>query len=213
MNRGMSWLAVVATAVVVWTASTGLNLAQPAKDPCCGTKVAVVDLVEVFNEFDQTKVLGQQMGELTARLSQEADRRVEEIKAAAEQLKATNPDTPDWNKRNRELKLMKLNFGVWKEIERETLEGDHLRWTKRTYQTLTDEVARVAQAKGYDLVITREVLETDIPGMKMDILRQQIFNRKVVYSASEVDLTQEVLLNLNAAFEKAGGAASVDPSK
>ena len=43
--------------------------------------------------------------------------------------------------------------------------------------------------------------------------KAQILNRKVVYSEPTVDLTEEVLANLNDAFIKAGGVTSVKLSR
>ena len=42
---------------------------------------------------------------------------------------------------------------------------------------------------------------------------QQILNRKVVYSDAAIDVSDEVLANLNAAFEKAGGEKAIEVTK
>ena len=74
---------------------------------------------------------------------------------------------------------------------------------------MTQEIERVAKARGIQVVLTREQLKGDLPNSKA--LLAQILNIKVVYAEAspQVDVTEEILANLNAAFQKAGGAASV----
>ena len=214
MKSNTSWLAVVLTAVVVWAASTQLDHAQPAAAPAGGTKVAVVDLVRVFNDFEQTKVLGLKMQEDTARVQDELHKKSDEIKAEQATLQRFAPDSADWYTRSKKLRQMQMEAEVYKALEGERIQADFLRWTKRTYKMATDETASVAKRKGFDLVITREELDMSVMDPeKLNQLKAQILNRKVVYHDPSVDLTEEVLASLNDAFAKAGGAASVKFSR
>ena len=92
----------------------------------------------------------------------------------------------------------------------------HLRWIKRTYQMVTDEVAAVAKSKGVELVVTREEMDTPNTTDTSKIMQatlQQILNRKVVYSDATLDITDEVLKRLDSGFEKRGGEKALDPKK
>lgn len=192
----------------------GAAKAAPEAGP--GTKVAVIDLVKVFNEFEQTKVVNQKMAEHRSKLGAEDDRRSQEINAKKTALDGFTPDTADWHKRNKELQDLRFSYRVWQLTEQDGLAERHLTWVKRTYKMVTDEVAKIAQAHGVQLVVTREELDmptnTDTKTM-LEAMFRQILSRKVVYSDPAIDLSNEVLGNLNTAFEKAGGAKSVDVTK
>lgn len=208
MNKGTSWLIIGAMAAAVCVVSAGLNHAQSAGTDRRGTRVAVVDLVQVFNDFEQTRVLNEKMREHRIRLSEEADRRMQEINQEQAALEALNPNAPAFINLRRKIRDEMFNFRVWEMIEQDNLTETHRRWVKRTYEMITEEIARVAQRKGFDMVMTTEELDLDVQDTKT--LVQQLINRKVIYSDPSFDLTREVLSNLNDSFAQAGGAHSID---
>ena len=218
MKRGTSWAAVLVTAAVVWmvsgTRSAARNDAAPA--PSGGTRVGVVDLVRVFNEFKQTKTLNQKMQDYRNKLGEDKDKRQQEINAERAALDAFSPDSADWFKRNESLKKKRFELEIWQAMESDQLTDHHLRWVKRTYEMVTKEVSEVARKRGLQLVVTREEMDTPSTTDTSKILQatfQQILNRKVVYSDAAIDVSDEVLANLNAAFEKAGGEKAIEVTK
>lgn len=215
MSARRSWLAVGTIAAVVWMATATWNSAAERRATGAaggdGTRVAVVDLVRVFNEFDQTKVLNQKMSALEDELRSEDQRRNQELDTQRNAVKAFAPDSAEFKKQNDAFRRLMVEYQVWKATEQDRVAQGHLRWVNRTYKMVEDEVAAVAKAKGFHLVITREDLDTTITDSK--VMLKQIISRKVIYSEPGVELTDEVLTNLNAAFAKAGGAKSIDFNK
>ncbi len=215
MKRGNACFVLILVGAVGWLVSKSFS-APGANPPNPCSCIAVVDLVQVFNDFTQTKVVNRKMLEVRKKLSEEKDKRQADIDADKTALNAFNPNTADWFKRNQELKKKRIDFTVWQEMTLEELGEHHLRWTRRTYEMLIDEIAATAKKHGVQLVVTRE--ELDMPDTadtktQMQAITQQIFNRKVVYSDPSLDLSAEVLANLNAAFEKNGGEKAIDPTK
>jgi len=217
MKASVSTLAVAATATAAWLGATVMNPAaaqnQPAVSPAPVTRVAVVDIVKVFDTFEQTVVLNKKLDAHTRMLGEEAERRAREAQAEQEALQAFAPDSADWFKQNQKVKRMMFENEVWRQVERDAIAESHKRWVLRTYQEMTAEIEKIAKARGIDIVLTRERLKSDVGDSKA--LLAQILNIKVVYASSDpsIDLTEEVLANLNAAFQKRGGAASVEFSK
>ncbi len=218
MTNGLSKRIVIVatTGVCVLTTSYIFGAAKQASPPPEGTRVAVIDLVRVFNEYEQTKVVNQKMQEHRTKLGQEDDKRAQEINAKRSALEGFTPDSADWYKRNEELKKLRFDYRVWQLTEQDELGEHHLRWVKKTYKQVTDEVAAVAKARGAQLVVTKE--ELDMPTNQdtktmLEAMFRQILNRKVVYAEPSIDISDQVLENLNAAFQKAGGAKTVDVTK
>ncbi len=215
MKRGMTALALGLAAGLAWMVSTAFS-ASSSEAPAGGTRVAVIDLVRVFNEFKQTRALNQKMQEYRTKLGEEKDKRIQDINAGKAALDAFTPDSSDWYKRNEELKKQRFSFEVWQAIEMDNLAAHHLRWTKRTYQMVTEQIAAIAKRRGAHLVITREEIDTPSTTDTAKLLQamdQQILNRKVVYSDPAIEISDEVLAELNAAFEKAGGEKALDVTK
>ncbi len=219
MRRGIIGFIVLCAGLIAWTATHSFSQ-NPAGGAgagnCCGTKLAVVDLVRVFNDFKQTKTLNAKMFDIRKQLTDEADKRQQEINALREALDGFAPDSADYHQRSQDLMRKRVDLEVWQRIQLEELGSHHLRWIKRTYQMVTDEVAKVAKARGYDLVVTREEMDepnTTDTSKLMQATMQQILNRKVVYSTPNIDITDEVLRSLDAEFDRRGGEKSLDPKK
>jgi Skp family chaperone for outer membrane proteins len=217
MKASFGSAAVVLTAVSVWLAAAAINQAAQNKAAAAAsggaTRVAVVDIVKVFDTFEQTVVLNKKLDAHTKQLGDEAEKRSQSVQSEQQLLSAMTPDSADWYKQNEKVKKMVFENEVWRQLERDNIAESHKRWVQRTYQMMTSEIEKVAKAHGVDVVLTRERLKTDVGDSKA--LLAQILNIKVVYASTDpgVELTEEVLANLNAEFQKRGGAASVEFNK
>jgi len=217
MKTSVNTLAIVATAAIVWLAATAMNTAtaqnRAAAGTGAGTRIAVVDIVRVFDTFEQTVVLNKKLDAHTKVLSEEAEKRSRLAQAEQEALQAFAPDSADWYKQNQKVKKMVFDNEVWRQMEREEIGESHKRWVLRTYLMMIAEIEKAAKAHGVDVVLTRERLKSDMGDSKA--ILAQILNIKVVYADSNpnIDLTEEVLANLNAEFQRRGGAAAIEFSK
>lgn len=213
MNSRKSWLAVslvglVATTAVVTWHGTASGANQAAAASADGTRVAVVDLVTVFNEYELTKTLNQKMSDLEANLRDQDQKKGAELEAQAKAVQAFDPNSAEYKKQSEALFKLRVEYQVWKGMKQEEVGQKHLLWINATYANVEAEVAAIAKARGFQLVITREDLDTTVTDSK--VMLKQIIGRKVIYSDASVDLTKDVLGNLNAAFQKAGGAKAID---
>jgi len=206
MKSGRNLVAAITAIGVIWAAAQ-MSSAQPKASPAGGTRVAVVDLVKVFNEFDQTKTVNEQMRKYRDDLAQQIDKKVAEIKAEEDIIEKLAPDSADRQTRINKVKRMRLEYNVWESLEKDFVSEQYVAWVKKTYQAVTDGIAEVARKQGIQLVLTQEQMDTTVT--KQEAVLQQIFNRKVVYADSSIDISSEVLATLNANFAKAGGPASV----
>ena len=210
MKLGTSSIVVVVAAAAVWMASTAVNQAQTAagETPCCGTKVAVVDLEKVFDQFEQTQVLNRKMDAIRKKFTQERESKQQAIQAEQVALEAFAKDSTEYYKRNKDLKKKVLEYRIWEAMTNDEVAQNYRRWVNRTYKMITEAVATTAKADGVKLVITQEQLKTDVKDPKELIAR--IISRKVVYTAPSIDLTEKVRSKLNADFQKAGGPDAVE---
>ncbi|MHC4441769.1 MAG: OmpH/Skp family outer membrane protein [Planctomycetota bacterium] len=214
MTRGRSWLAVFLTALAVWTVSTTINHAQSPAASTGGKCVAVVDLVYVFNEFEQTKAFNKLIEQDSQKIKEEMTQKVQNLTTERNALEPYDPNSPDYAKRKKEYEKMEFEARVWQVMQQERQVQIRKRWLLRNYEAITAEAAKVAKAKGIQVVITKEDLRVgDIEKVDANALYNQILNRKVLYADPALDLTQEVLGNLNAAFELAGGINSLNLDK
>jgi Skp family chaperone for outer membrane proteins len=206
MSKRISGAVVVLAVVVVGALLARVNHAQTPAG-AAAMPVGVVDLVKVFNEFEQTKALNTELDRYKQRLSDEQQKREEQLSVERQTLQGFAPDTAEYRKRSAALKKLIIEYQAWLATEREVLKDEHGRWIERTYQMVTQSIAEVARRKGLQLALTREELETDVDDA--EVLKKQILNRKVIYYDPMLDITDDVLVILNDTFAKAGGANSV----
>jgi len=198
---------VACAAVATWHGTA--SGADPA--PAGGTRVAVVDLVTVFNDYELTKTLNERMSDLEASLRDQDQKKVAEVDAQTKAVQAFAPDSQEYVKANEALFRLKVEYQVWKGSKQDEVGQKHLAWVNYTYSKVEAEVAAMAKARGWQLVITREDLDTSVTDSK--VMLKQIIGRKVIYSDQSVDLTKDVLDNLNKAFAKDGGPAAINFDK
>ncbi|HOW69404.1 MAG TPA: OmpH family outer membrane protein [Phycisphaerae bacterium] len=207
MKTGISLMAVVLTAVVVWSLAAADNKAAPSAVGKGATRVGVLDLVKVFNEFEQTKVLNAEIDKYKAKLGEEKVQREDKIDTEKKTLQTFAPDSADYQRRVREVRKMMIEYRAWLESEQQSLTEEHRRWIERTYDMVTQTTATVARAHGIDVIITKEDLDKSVSDTT--VLLKQILNRKVVYASPDLDITDEVMKSLNDLFAKSGGAKSI----
>ncbi len=206
MRRGTRLAAVAVPAVLIIAAAASLNQAQQASSGG-PTRVGVLDLVEVFNKFEQTQVLNDKMNAFRLEISAEAEKRQTEVTAKQKERDAFQPDSADFKTRDKQFKEMLFAYRVWEALEQDNLANQHKMWILKTYDTINAAVQKIAASRGIQLVITTERIET--AGADSKAILGQILSRKVVYADPALDITQEVLAGLNAEFKKAGGETTI----
>jgi len=207
MKTKASWVVIALIAVTAWALVANVNHAQSTGSPSGGTLVGVVDLVRVFNEFEQTKALNAELERYKREVTEEKQRKEEELAVEKQTLQGFAPDSAEYRKRRQAFEKMMIEYRVWMTVKAENLEEQHRMWIERTYATATKCIADVAKERGIQVVITREELDTNVEDT--NVLRTQILNRKIVYYDDALDMTGEVLTRLNDAFAKAGGAKAI----
>jgi len=207
MNNKASWVAVVAFGLFAWALTANVNQAQTAVTSTNGAWVGVVDLVRVFNDFEQTKALNAELDRYKSGIASEQQSREEKLSVERQTLQGFAPDSAEYKQRSKAFKKMMIDYQAWLTVEREVLKEEHFRWIERTYRTITDAIAQVAQSKGVQVVLTREELDTSVADAT--VLQKQILNRKVIYYDQTLDLTDTVLTVINDAFSRAGGAKTI----
>jgi Skp family chaperone for outer membrane proteins len=180
-------LVAVGSVIVLSTLSADAQAPRPS-----GTSVAVIDLLEVFNEHPRLKMqleeIKSQMDGFEAFLRQEQQR----IEALAEQLKTLRPGTPDYAAREKDFASVQADIQVQvRQKNREFLEREaQVRY--QAYQDIQQHVGAFCQQYGIQLVIrySRQEIDASKP--------QEVqigLNRPIVYQNS-LDITDHIVQRL-----------------
>jgi len=194
------WIGIVAATLMVTTIMVAGSRAADKPAAAVPTKVAVVDMSFVFDSYDRSKDeqqdLRKKQEEAEGKLKQMRDR-VEALKAELENF---NPDSKDYVKRHEELLKLTIEFDVYRRVQVENVATEMRVLYEEIYGEMIAAVEAVAKEHGLDLVLYKDevkILKDD----KLDIVRDKILQRKVLYSDKTVDLTDAVLQHLNQQFK------------
>lgn len=194
------WIGVVAATVMVMAVMVAGTRAADKNVAALPTKVGVVDMSFVFDSYDRSKDeqqdLRKKQEEAEGKLKQMRDR-VEALKAELENF---NPDSKDYVKRHEELLKLTVEFDVYRRVQIENVATEMRVLYEEIYAEMIKGVEAVAKEQGLDLVLYKDevkILKDD----KLDIVRDKILQRKVLYSAKTIDVTDPVLQHLNQQFK------------
>jgi len=202
MDNRWIWTFLPAAAVL---AAALTERPAPAEQAVRGPgRVAVVDIVKVFNEYEQTKALNMAFEQRRGEIKTEAEKRREVIQDRRKTLEAYKPDQPDYKTIEKEAIHEEIDMQVWLRVQEQEIKNKHKYWLEQTYQKICAAAAKIATDKGFDIILTYEELNAaEIPDS--NALKQQIVRRNVIYADAQVDVTDEVLQNLNLDYKSTGG--------
>ncbi|HUT59679.1 MAG TPA: OmpH family outer membrane protein [Phycisphaerae bacterium] len=185
--------------VMVWTNGFAQTDTAAQAKP---SRVAVLDVKEVLENYERAKDLMNDLQKRGMQLEEEDKQRkaaIDRIEAEMQQLK---PGGPEYKKRAMEQQKLVIERDVWKKFQTSVLLGEHHGLTRILYEDIRKMAALVAEQQGIDIVL---YTEHKMPETKSSPeLGKVLEDRKVLYAAPSVDLTETVLKRLNQAHRTAG---------
>ena len=176
-----------------------------AADGAATSRVGFIDLETVYNTCKQTKAFDLEV----EKFRQEASQKLEPLQKELDQLKELgknlDPNSADGTALGDKFRAKRKEYEKAAEPEWRDLNGRSLKTRKKIYTLIRTAVAKVAKARGIDLVLA-DIEEPEIVqrGDSADALdaalreySMKMQRKAVLYGAREVDLTSAVLEAVN----------------
>jgi Skp family chaperone for outer membrane proteins len=167
-------------------------------------KVGVANPVKILNELAETKDVNKAMEGEQATFKQQAtdrDSKLKDLKAQRDQLK---PDAPQWADLNKQLVQQQAEAQAWAQQTQMELQRKFRDQAKRMHEKISVALNDVAKAKGIDLVLADqkpEVSDAQMEQMNPQQVMGVLFGRNILFANTTLDLTQEVIAKLDAAYK------------
>ncbi len=161
-----------------------------------GTRVACIDVVKTFNEYQKQRDLTEEMKTEREKLQAEEQTRRQKIDALQTQVDALDPNDPTLPKRVSELLQQQVEYKNWADLKQAGLQREITVWSIRIYREIIKATEEVANQQGYDLVFYRDEFVVP-PNADPDAIKNQIQSRKLVYAKTSADISAAVLEKLN----------------
>ena len=195
MKRSSMWM-LAAAAVMSMTVA-----AQAQK----ATGVAVVDVQKAFDALREKVQVEAELQSAADVVKQEDTRRQQKLQELQQDLKILAAGTAPYDRKQEELERAALDRQVWLQFQQAKLNRERAVRIEGIYKKMVDAIGRVATAGGFKIVLFKEPEMTLGQITKPEQISAVIGARKVLWSADELDLTDQVIQKLNNEFSS--GAA------
>jgi Skp family chaperone for outer membrane proteins len=166
-------------------------------------KIGVVDISNVFEKYQKRIDMDQKLKEQEKGFQDEINKKRKEIIDLDEETQLL--DLGSESRSNNENMLERKNVeleGYAKFAERQLLKK-YKGFFENIYEEVVQKVEEIGKQEGFDLIIKKE--ESDLKSGQISDLQFKIGIRTVLYHSDSVDITSDVIENLNASHAKEKG--------
>ena len=173
-------------------------------------KVAVVNPARCFAEMQETKDLKQKLENDQKQLKAEVESRQGKVKDLQAQRDLLKSDSPQYAQADQAFMQAAIEFDTWSKITQAQLQGQQKQQMKTLFDKIVQSTQAVAQQRGIDLVIAdqRPDLPENLAAINVEQLRGILNSRNIMFATQRVDLSQDVIADLDAKYRAGGGAGS-----
>ncbi len=189
--------------VIAIVLALGLSMTLQAQNAPVASSVAVVDIETVFNELaeraDVEADIQTRIGELQ-KWEQERKKAIQQIKA---DLDIMNPGTENYDKTRQQLERAVIELQVEIQVKQRQLEQEKAIQLEGLYRKIIDGIGAIAKQRGYSIVLLKDRMP-NLQGANQQQIVALIQVRKLLYSAPEMDITDQVKQRLNNDYANRG---------
>jgi Skp family chaperone for outer membrane proteins len=179
--------------LLVLALTTGM-IVPAAAQQSAGHQIAIVDMGEIFTNCVRYKTAIEGMKAQTLQLEGQFKADYETMKKMAEEMKALQPGSPDFRKRESELGKLELDFKFRQAQARKDFEERINSVQFSLYREIDAVVKQIAVANNIALVMRHNTTQPN-GNDPQQVLRA--INQSVVYYNPGLDITKLVLARLN----------------
>jgi Skp family chaperone for outer membrane proteins len=174
---------------------------RPTSAPA--TRVATVDLAQVFERAEANTPWEIQLNTLADRLNSEAASRTEAITKELTRAEGLVESSPDEAQRSRDsVALMKLELEEWGGLKQLEMDRERALMWRSMYDSVREQVVALAKADGWDIVLVNDSLGDIKLSEDMNVSREQqvitqILNRRMLYADDLTNITEQLIVRIN----------------
>ncbi|WP_428939093.1 OmpH family outer membrane protein [Fontivita pretiosa] len=193
------------TTILCLAVLTLMLLTPPATAQTPAAKVAIANPARIFNEIQETKDLKAKMESDRKTLEATELEKRTQLRDLTAQRDALKPDSQAYAELNQRLLQASIEFEVWGRMQQAEVQRRQKQQMVALFNKITAAVAKVATQQGIDLVIAeqRPEIPDNLDPVDINVLRNLINQRNVLFNSPAVDLSDKVIAAMDADY-KAG---------
>jgi Skp family chaperone for outer membrane proteins len=167
-------------------------------------KIAVANPSTILMSLQETKDMQAHLDQEKKTLGNiELDKRAK-IKDLTSARDALKPDAPQYAEKNKELLAAQVDLEVWGKIMQADGQRTFKQQLKQLYDKVTAGIADVAAERHIDLVLAeiKPEIPENLEQINPDQLRALMTSRNILFVASQLDITNDVISAMDAKYSK-----------
>ncbi len=157
--------------------------------------IGIVDVRRALRDCKATQKYRERTNAENSKMDAEEQQLTREIQALAAGLRALKPDTSDYMEQYKEYLQKQANLKTLQEFNPRQKAMKHQQWTEELYKEILRITDVLAAEKELPLVLGSD--EPEFPIQQYEELAMTLNTHKVLYSNGCVDLTDEVIAELD----------------
>ena len=196
MNK-KSILACCVTAIVVMALVFNGDTAKSIPDPAGQVSIGVVNVKRIFDESKKNSAFKEEMTNEQEKVLAQIEKARADIEAEQAGLKTLKPGSSEYMGQMKILMQKRANLTAEQEFQKQQLTLKERQWIEQLYSDIIRITGEVAQSRNLGIVLENSAINLEeVPD---DMLVMSILMRNVMYANGAVDITDEVMNQLDAA--------------
>ena len=166
------------------------------------TVVACVDLERVYRSLDQLKAAEAKAGSLRTQLQSRVDSLADQVRSMQEELESFQPGSAAHNEAMNKAILKAGDLSALQSFAELKMESERANTVRDAYVKVRETCAALSKEQGIDLVLIDDTIPPVTPA-NLEGTMQQINGRRMLFSASALDITDLLVERMNQAFRAA----------
>ena len=158
-------------------------------------KVGVVSVRRALRNCQATMKFTEKVKAENQKMLDEETRLAQESRALEDSLRAYKPDSSDYMERLQEMMQKQSKLKALQQVNPVRRRQREMQWTQTLYQEILRITKELGDQKGLDLVLG--ATEPEFPFQRYEELVMTLGTHKVLYNEGCVDLTNEVIAQLD----------------
>jgi len=168
----------------------------PVADAPRPMKIGIVNLQVVLQQLDERLHIDAKLEARRQRAVDDLNALREEVKALEQAVAYATLDDAELEKKKSDLKEKTQTLKAQYKVLGDALKEQKLRDTQMIYEKILGEVAKYAEAHGYDLILRGSNADLNKAEGPLE-LNYRIFERNVLYARKDADISDQIAALLN----------------
>ena len=195
MSKKTLFTCCIAAVVIMALAIDG-NLAQSKSEPGSSLSIGVVSVKRVFDESKKYTSFEEEMTSEQEQVLAQIEKARADVELERTGLKTLKPGSSEYMDQVKALIDKQSKLNAEQEYQKQRLAMKNRQWIEQMHKDIMRIAGEVAQKRDLDLVLQNS--EVDISEVPDDMLVLSILARTVMYAGGCIDITDEVIAQLDA---------------